>query len=534
MICPNCGKSLKTNLKIEVCSKCPYEYAACIGCLALKPPPPCPDCGSSFQVKIILWVKVPETVTAVYIAGNFNNWNPGKTRLKYDPDINVWWTTLISSEEGIIEYKYTQGTWETVETTNNLVDIPNRRIEVKLGSGFSDYLEIRDRVEEWKMDKNVSDLVVNLKSPDKKVRINTLSLFRSNSIRSKSAKHALPFIYGMLFDSEENVRVEAADVINVLKPSEDGLPYLIRSLLENSAEVNSYVRSSFVFAGRSAIQPLIQLSKYEDKIVRENAIYALGLFKENVNDIFRRLLEAAVFDAESSVRSYALESLGRLYSWPEFVTNDDVPILIQMLKMFPENEAIMCRVVSALGRTGPPLVIDPLLQLIHNYPQKSFSLIAVSVLGKTRLPVTIDPILQLMYNHYPKYRDREVFQTALYDLVHNSSLNHLIVQLAVRAASYEIIITREHGGTSHISLEESESAVRALCNTESNLTSNLLHLICKAKNITVKLFSNSCSEEGPPTYDSLTSFEHQRNMALDELRQRGNPPYNPDVYLGKG
>ncbi len=282
-------------------------------------------------VKVTFRVNIPPGLNFAYIAGSFNKWNPKGNRLEYIQDSNYYTTTLDLSEGEIIEYKYTQGTWDTVETTLDQVDRANRRIEIR--SSYSDSMQITDVVEKWKYNKVLYDLLDNLKL-----------LNRSSPFSSK-----------------------------------------------------------------------------------------------------------------------------------------------------------LTDVVQALGKTGSPLVIDPILQLMFNYPN---------------------------------YESRGFFQTALYDLVSNSSLNHLLIQLAVRAGTYEILMNAQlHGGTSYISLEKSESAVRELCNTESDLTSNLLHLICKTKNITVKLHSSSCVY--CRYYDSLISFEHQRNIALNELSRRGNPPYNPDAYLPK-
>ncbi len=65
---------------------------------------------------------------AIYIAGNFNDWNPNYAphRLKKMPN-GTWQITLFSNLEEI-QYKFTRGSWESVEGRANGKALPNRRI----------------------------------------------------------------------------------------------------------------------------------------------------------------------------------------------------------------------------------------------------------------------------------------------------------------------------------------------------------------------------------------------------------------------
>ena len=64
----------------------------------------------------------------LYMAGDFTNWDPGNDdyRLSLNDD-NKWAITLEGFEEGTaIQYKFTRGSWETVEKGPYMEEIPNR------------------------------------------------------------------------------------------------------------------------------------------------------------------------------------------------------------------------------------------------------------------------------------------------------------------------------------------------------------------------------------------------------------------------
>ena len=72
----------------------------------------------------------------IYIAGTFNCWDPGPGQLGtdgLDHDFpltkigeNHWQITLISLTGDSIEYKYTRGSWDTVEKGTEGREVPNR------------------------------------------------------------------------------------------------------------------------------------------------------------------------------------------------------------------------------------------------------------------------------------------------------------------------------------------------------------------------------------------------------------------------
>jgi len=64
----------------------------------------------------------------VYMAGSMNDWNPGDEAFKLSKDSDgLWKITLEAEPEGTsIQYKFTRGSWETVEKGENGEEIDNR------------------------------------------------------------------------------------------------------------------------------------------------------------------------------------------------------------------------------------------------------------------------------------------------------------------------------------------------------------------------------------------------------------------------
>jgi len=84
-----------------------------------------------FGFKVTFVVEVP-TYTPfddeIYIAGTFNNWNPGDPKYRLVKSGDTYTITLELS--GLIEYKFTRGSWETVEKGQRGQEIPNRVLNV--------------------------------------------------------------------------------------------------------------------------------------------------------------------------------------------------------------------------------------------------------------------------------------------------------------------------------------------------------------------------------------------------------------------
>ncbi len=62
----------------------------------------------------------------IYVAGDFNNWNPSKDKLTKNSDGTF--SIILSVAAGSYEYKYTRGSWATVEGNQTGNFLPNRKI----------------------------------------------------------------------------------------------------------------------------------------------------------------------------------------------------------------------------------------------------------------------------------------------------------------------------------------------------------------------------------------------------------------------
>ena len=68
----------------------------------------------------------------IYIAGDFQGWDPGGTPMTKVDDV-TWTITLPFTEGDAPQYKYTRGSWEAVEKDAGCGEIPNRTVPVTFG-----------------------------------------------------------------------------------------------------------------------------------------------------------------------------------------------------------------------------------------------------------------------------------------------------------------------------------------------------------------------------------------------------------------
>lgn len=95
---------------------------------------------------VILLEEVPESTPAdrhIYIAGSFNNWNPGSPNYILNKNLKGEYYITIPANSSHIEFKFTLGSWEYEELDNNGGVIPNRFYNF----GFTDTLRLK--VDRW-------------------------------------------------------------------------------------------------------------------------------------------------------------------------------------------------------------------------------------------------------------------------------------------------------------------------------------------------------------------------------------------------
>jgi predicted alpha/beta superfamily hydrolase len=72
----------------------------------------------------------------VFIAGNFNNWNPSDPLYKLESDEAGYFLQLPRMKTGTYEFKFTGGSWNTVEVNADGADIRNRVVNITSDSTF--------------------------------------------------------------------------------------------------------------------------------------------------------------------------------------------------------------------------------------------------------------------------------------------------------------------------------------------------------------------------------------------------------------
>ena len=73
--------------------------------------------GYTIEINLRL-EKQAQTQEAIYITGNFNTWNPKEERYRLTPNsqrIGEYYIKLSGIPQGVLEYKFTRGSWQTLE-----------------------------------------------------------------------------------------------------------------------------------------------------------------------------------------------------------------------------------------------------------------------------------------------------------------------------------------------------------------------------------------------------------------------------------
>ena len=91
-------------------------------------------CIAVGQYKVVIKINslpANPATESVYIAGNFNNWNPKDEASRLKKETDGKFTIIFPNvAAGAYEYKFTRGGWETVETSNDGRQIANRTLKL--------------------------------------------------------------------------------------------------------------------------------------------------------------------------------------------------------------------------------------------------------------------------------------------------------------------------------------------------------------------------------------------------------------------
>ena len=84
-----------------------------------------------YTVRIIITDIAAKAKDDIYIAGNFNNWNPADKDSKMKPFAGGRRIIVFNDvDTGHYEFKFTRGSWDEVETTSKGEDIENRIVDI--------------------------------------------------------------------------------------------------------------------------------------------------------------------------------------------------------------------------------------------------------------------------------------------------------------------------------------------------------------------------------------------------------------------
>jgi metallo-beta-lactamase class B len=90
-------------------------------------------CHANAQHAITLKVNVKgagHLGDSIFVAGNFNSWNPAKTALTFNTTDSIWNVVLENLKDDVYEFKFTRGSWNNVEAGEKGVDIQNHIIKL--------------------------------------------------------------------------------------------------------------------------------------------------------------------------------------------------------------------------------------------------------------------------------------------------------------------------------------------------------------------------------------------------------------------
>ena len=86
---------------------------------------------AQFNVKIeITHRPATHTTDTLFVAGNFNGWNPGLANYRFSQSANQNKLELTGIAKGLLEYKITRGSWTKVECSSNGASIGNRIAQI--------------------------------------------------------------------------------------------------------------------------------------------------------------------------------------------------------------------------------------------------------------------------------------------------------------------------------------------------------------------------------------------------------------------
>jgi len=125
--------------------------------------------------------------SSLFIAGNFNNWNPQDKNFQFQKNEKGYFLELLLNA-GNYEYKITRGGWDKVESTKDGKDVGNRTLKVEADAN------VEISVDGWK-DLFASSVLPKKSTANKNVRIIDTAFFIPQLNRTRRVWVYLPVSY---------------------------------------------------------------------------------------------------------------------------------------------------------------------------------------------------------------------------------------------------------------------------------------------------------------------------------------------------
>jgi HEAT repeat protein len=330
-----------------------------------------------------------------------------------------------------------------------------------------------------------------------------------------------PLIHA-LADGDKRIRVNAAEALGRIGDPRaiDPLVQCLREWYNQESYLWKAAADSLGKIGDVAVEPLIHaLRNWTDKRpCQSNAKEALKrIGKPAVESLIQ-----ALKDEDYYVRILAAEALGEI--------EDARAVEPLLCSLKDEHSGVGGTAANALGRIGDKRALESLFQALIDEVSAdrrsrgngswggSFATALAKMGDKRSVEVIIDCIFDRLGSCR---RDLDDLSTRLFE-----DYTDLIVKARFVEKSEE---TWYHGGKLSYNFDECNQSIERLCGIHTRISTNILHKVAGQQDEEV-----TWAYDWDQAWYGTLSFEHQREVAREELERRGNPPYDPSAYLDEG
>jgi HEAT repeat protein len=318
----------------------------------------------------------------------------------------------------------------------------------------------------------------------------------------------------LLGDQDVEVRASVAEALGKTR-NKMAVPHLFRTLFKyhDITTRQAALEGLAKIIGAEPLKPLFDAMKKEGRVTVDSIENLTS--KEAIE-----FLMYAVRDEWPPIRISALKALR--------VIGGDMAIEAHRKALEDRDESVRKHAANVLGSMRDKGSVSLISARLHDNCM-SVVIAAIRALGNIGDRAVAETVLDTMFS-YPLGRElfgnKEVAQD-MRNLFGDYS------QLILDIASWEVRDESTVGVDGHLTgpiyyhLDNSEKAVERLCNIRTPISNNILHLIEKRNDFKV-VVSIQC---GGGAETGELSFQSQRNLANQELGRRGDPSYDPSIYI---